>query len=100
MLSQSIDVVAILLGRDSGWVAQRRNSGSIGFRKMLRSYAGHTVFGLVFAAAAYVVSPSLLLWMQPVVLGLTLAIPLAALTAHRGPGRVLRNLGLLRTPEE
>jgi membrane glycosyltransferase len=100
MLSQSIDVVAILLGRDSGWVAQRRNGGGIGLREMLRSYARHTVFGLVFAAAAYVVSPSLLLWMMPVVLGLSLAIPLAALTAHRGPGLVLRNLGLLRTPEE
>jgi membrane glycosyltransferase len=100
MLSQSIDVVAILLGRDSGWVAQRRNGGGIGLREMLRSYARHTVFGLVFAAAAYVVSPSLLLWMLPVVLGLSLAIPLAVLTAHRGPGLVLRNLGLLRTPEE
>ena len=38
--------------------------------------------------------------MLPVVLGLALAIPLAALTAKRGDGLALRRLGLLRIPEE
>ena len=46
------------------------------------------------------VSPSLAAWMSPVILGLVLAIPIVALTSARGPGVLLRKLGLLRIPEE
>lgn len=45
-------------------------------------------------------SPYLALWMLPVVLGLALAIFLAALTGQRRAGEALRRLGLLRIPEE
>jgi membrane glycosyltransferase len=38
--------------------------------------------------------------MLPVVLGLALAIPLAAFSAATGPGEAFRRLGLLRIPEE
>jgi membrane glycosyltransferase len=48
--------------------------------------------------AAWLISPSLALWMSPVVLGLALAIPLVALTSRRD--RFLAPLGLLRIPEE
>jgi membrane glycosyltransferase len=55
---------------------------------------------VALGVGAWLVSPWLLAWMSPVVLGLALAIPLAALTARRGAGLGLRRLGLLRTPEE
>ncbi|MDJ0389356.1 glucans biosynthesis glucosyltransferase MdoH [Roseomonas sp. E05] len=100
MLTQSVDVAAILLGRDSGWNAQRRDDGSVPFGQVVRLYWRHTLFGLIFGAAAWLVSPYLALWMSPVVLGLALAIPLAALTARRDVGLGLRRLGLLLTPEE
>jgi membrane glycosyltransferase len=100
MLSQSVAVADILMARDSGWKTQRRENGHIAFGELSRSYAGHTVFGLAFAATAYLISPFLFLWMLPVVVGLTLAIPLAFLTAQAGWGQALRNLGLLQIPEE
>jgi membrane glycosyltransferase len=100
MLTQSVDVVAILLGRDSGWKTQRRDDGQIPFRDMARGYARHTAFGIAFGAAADLVSHFLFLWMLPVVIGLALAVPLAAWTAERRPGLALRRLGLLRIPEE
>ncbi|MFT8243992.1 glucans biosynthesis glucosyltransferase MdoH [Roseomonas sp. BN140053] len=100
MLTQSVDVLSILLGRDSGWQAQRRDDGSLGWREVVRLYWPHTLFGLAFGIAAYLVSPFLALWMLPVVLGLALAIPLAALTARAGIGLGLRRLGLLLIPEE
>ena len=100
MLTQSVDVAAILLGRDSGWNAQRRDDGSVPLGQVARLYWRHTLFGLAFGAAAWLVSPYLALWMSPVVLGLALAIPLAALTARRDLGLGLRRLGLLLTPEE
>nr|WP_207553671.1 glucans biosynthesis glucosyltransferase MdoH [Pseudoroseomonas deserti] len=100
MLTQSVDVIAILMGRDSGWNAQKRDDGSVPFGQVVRLYWKHTLFGLVFGGAAWLVSPYLALWMSPVVIGLALAIPLAAWTARRGLGVGLRRLGLLLTPEE
>ena len=100
MLTQSAAVVSILSGRDGGWQPQRRDDGAIPLRDTARQYRAHTVIGLLLGGASYLVSPSLLLWMLPVVLGLALAIPLAALTARHGAGLALRRIGLLRTPEE
>jgi membrane glycosyltransferase len=100
MLNQSVDVVSILLGRDSGWNAQQREDGSVPFREALRLYWKHTFFGCVFGGAAWLVSPYLALWMLPVILGLALAVPLASWTGRRGAGDALRRLGLLLIPEE
>jgi membrane glycosyltransferase len=94
MLTQTIDVAAILLGRDSGWNAQRRGDGAIPARETRRLYRRHTVLGLALGALAALISVSLALWMLPVVLGLALAIPLALLTGRRSQS------GLLRTPED
>jgi membrane glycosyltransferase len=100
MLTQTIDVVAILLGRDSGWHAQRRDDGSVPWRDTIRLYRRHTLLGILLGGGAWAVSASLALWMLPVVLGLALSVPLAALTARRDLGLALRRLGLLLTPEE
>jgi membrane glycosyltransferase len=100
MLTQSIDVVAILLGRDSGWNAQRRDDGGIPLRDVLRLYRRHTILGVLLGIGAWAVSPYLALWMLPVVIGLALAVPLAALTGRRSWGVGLRRIGLLRIPEE
>ena len=100
MLTQSLDVFAILLGRDSGWNAQRRDDGSIPLGTVARLYAWHTAFGLALAVSAFLVSPYLLAWMSPVVIGQALAIPLALLTSSAVIGVGLRRLGLLRIPEE
>jgi membrane glycosyltransferase len=94
MLTQTIDVVAILLGRDSGWNAQRRDDGAVPARETRRLYRRHTVLGLLLGGVAWAVSLSLALWMLPVVLGLALAIPMALLTGRRCGS------GLLRTPED
>jgi membrane glycosyltransferase len=100
MLIQTTAVAGILAGRDSGWNTQRRDDGRVPLAEVWASYWRYMVFGLILAAAAWAVSPSLFLWMTPVLLGLTLAVPLAGLTANRGPGQFLGRLGLLRIPEE
>jgi membrane glycosyltransferase len=100
MLNQSLTVMAALAGRDVGWNVQRRDDGALPWAEVARGYAWHTLFGILLAVAAYAVSWSLFLWMTPVILGLLLSIPLAALTADAGMGRGLRRLGLLLVPEE
>ncbi|MBP0445190.1 glucans biosynthesis glucosyltransferase MdoH [Roseomonas sp. SSH11] len=100
MLTQSVDVVSILRGKDSGWSAQTRDDGSLPLRAVARLYWRHTAFGIAFGIAAFLVSPYLAAWMSPVVIGLAMAIPLAAWTARRGAGQALRRAGLLLIPEE
>lgn len=100
MLMQSAAVLGIVTGRDAGWKAQRRDDGSIPFRELARRHRTHTVCGVVLAVVAYTVSPVLLAWMAPVVLGLVLAIPVSAATGWPALGKAVRRLGLLTTPEE
>jgi len=100
MLIQSSSVTGILLGRDSGWSAQRRDDGSLPLRDVMRRYVWHTLFGLLLAFAAYEVSFSLFAWMTPVIIGLILAIPLVQWSASPRVGRALRRWKILLTPEE
>ncbi|MGE0723793.1 MAG: glucans biosynthesis glucosyltransferase MdoH [Alphaproteobacteria bacterium] len=99
MLIQSAGVVAILRGRDGGWHAQRRDAAGVDWADAVQNYGPATAFGAVLGIVAYAVSPPLLLWLSPVVLGLSLAIPVAVLSASPG-ARALRRIGLLATPEE
>lgn len=94
MLTQTVDVTAILLGRDAGWSVQQREDGRMPISAIVRLYWRHTALGVALGGIAWAVSLSLALWMLPVVLGLALAIPLALLTRRRWSG------GLLRTAEE
>lgn len=98
MLTQSVDVVSILLGRDAGWQTQQRDHSKLRLREVVRLYWRHTAVGLLLGIASWLVSPFLALWMLPVTLGLLLAVPLVALTAR--PARLLRRLRLLSIPEE
>jgi membrane glycosyltransferase len=95
MLTQSIDVTAILAGRDSGWNVQQREGGVVPASAIARLYWRHVLLGVVLGGVAWLVSPYLALWMLPVVLGLVLAIVLAVWT-----GRRVDHAILLRTPEE
>jgi membrane glycosyltransferase len=95
MLTQTIDVVAILVGHDGGWSVQRREGGVVQKAQTVRLYRRHTVVGVLLGGLAWLVSPYLALWMLPVVLGLALAIPLSLITSRHSERGFL-----LRTPEE
>jgi len=90
----------VLRGRDSGWQVQRRDDGSLTWSELMGRFGKLTLVGVMLGAAAYAVSLSLLLWMTPVIVGLLLAMPLAAMTARADIGRRLRKAGLLLIPEE
>ena len=100
MVVQSGGVIGILTGRDAGWQPQRRDDGSVPLSDTLRRYAVQMVLGAVLAITAWLIAVPLFYWMLPVILGLVLAVPIAATTARRDVGAAFARLGLLRTPEE
>ncbi len=100
MLLQSRHVAEILLGADSGWKTQRRDDGGIPLAEVIRHHWQHAAIGALMAVAAYVISPAILAWMAPTLLGLALAVPLSWLSGSLEAGLWLKKLGLLLIPEE
>ena len=100
MLFTSLSVTFVILGREITWGSQRRDAGGIDWAGILRAHAWHTAVGLVAGEITYRIQPSFFWWTLPVTLGLVFSVPISALLAHEGLGRLLERLGLFRTPPE
>jgi membrane glycosyltransferase len=82
MLTQTRFVIDILRGKDSGWLAQKREVEHAPLRDVIRRYSGHTAAGLFLCVGTFLISPHVCLWLSPVWLGLILAIPVAYFSSH------------------
>jgi membrane glycosyltransferase len=100
MLIQTEHVFSILTGRDSEWVAQRRQAEVISWRESAHFHWKHMVIGILLGITAFLLSPTLLAWLSPTVAGLVLAIPLSKASGSVRLGQWFSNVGLLRIPEE
>ena len=100
MLIQAGHVMHFVFGLDTGWDPQRRDDGSIPLRDIVRRHRDHVALGLLSLVAGLTISPSLVAWMSPTIIGLILAILLSWGTGRRDVGIALRKAGLLLTPEE
>jgi len=100
MLSHTRSLVEVIAGRDSGWAAQARDASGSDLRQAVRLHAADTILGVTLIFVTLLAAPHDLMWMAPVVLGLTLAIPLTMALASSRVARLARELGLLLVPEE
>ena len=100
MILQSTAIMSILLGRDSGWNAQRRDDGTMPLKYIMQYHFWHMVIGIVGAITCSYISLNLLLWMSPLLSGLILSGFLSALTARRDLGQFIRDLKIFVIPEE
>jgi membrane glycosyltransferase len=100
MVVQTQHVIEILTGRDSGWNAQRRRTDATAWSEAARIHWVHGVIGVLIGVIAYLISPTLLLWLTPTLAGLLLAIPLSKMSGSVRVGKLMHALGILRTPEE
>src|ERR1700719_1124695 len=100
MMVQSRHVFEVFMGRDSGWKPQRRDGSSTSWGDAWEFHKRHMLLSCMTAAVVYVLSPSLLAWLSPALLGLFLAVPLSRASGSEALGRTLSRIGLLRTPEE
>ncbi|HMD72936.1 MAG TPA: glucans biosynthesis glucosyltransferase MdoH [Steroidobacteraceae bacterium] len=100
MLIQSRYVFEIFMGRDSGWKAQRRESGGSSWIEAWSFHKKHVLVSCVTAAIIWYLSPALLAWVSPALLGLFLSVVLSRASGSVTIGRALARVALLRTPEE
>lgn len=100
MLVHTGAIVSILIGRDSGWKPQRRDDGGVPLRSLIIRHRWHVLTGVALLLAASLDSWVLVAWLAPALLGLILAVPISGITGSNRVGRIVRRMGLLRTPEE
>jgi membrane glycosyltransferase len=100
MLIQSRHVAEVILGRDSGWKAQRRDAGGSSWQEAWDFHKKHMLASCVTAVIVWFLSPALLAWVSPALLGLFLSVPLSRISGSTSIGRALSRVALLRTPEE
>jgi membrane glycosyltransferase len=100
MMVQSRHVFEVFMGHDSGWKPQRRDSGGTTWTDAWLFHKRHMLLSCVTAVIVYFLSPSLLAWVSPALLGLFLAVPLSRASGSVSLGTALSRIALLRTPEE
>ena len=100
MLVQSRHVMEVFMGRDSGWKPQRRDGGSTTWGDAWEFHKRHTLLSCMTAAIVYFLSPALLAWVSPALVGLVFAVPLSRASGSTSLGLVLSKIALLRIPEE
>jgi membrane glycosyltransferase len=100
LVIHSRHVYEILTGRDSGWGPQRRDHGETLWIDAWRRHRWHMACGLGIAIVAWLISPMILAWLSPTLVGMLLAVPLSKLSGSARAGAALRRAGLLVTPEE
>src|SRR5260221_9101438 len=61
---------------------------------------GHIFLGWGPSVIVWFLSPPLLAWLSPALLGLFLSVPLSRASGSESLGRILSKLALLRTPDE
>src|SRR6202790_7605 len=100
MLIQSRHVFEVFMGRDSGWKPQRRDGGGTTWPDAWHYHKRHMLVSCLTAVIVWFLSPPLLAWLSPALLGLFLSVPLSRASGSVSLGRILSRLALLRTPEE
>jgi membrane glycosyltransferase len=100
MLIQCRHVFEVFMGKDSGWKPQRRDSGGTTWSDAWHYHKRHMLLSCMTAVIVWFLSPPLLAWLSPALLGLLLAVPLSRASGSESLGKVLAKLALLRTPEE
>ena len=91
MLTQTSAVIEILLGKDLGWSAQRRDGEVPEFAQLFHFHFWHVAVGAIIAIACAMASVYVLAWMSPIILGLVLSAPISYVTS-RPPGPVVARL--------
>ncbi len=100
MLYHSRYVVLTLLGREAGWKTQQRDEAATPWREALAQHGPGALLGALWALIVYKLDPDYLPWILPIVVALVTAPLLSKLSSHVAVGRLLKRIGLFRTPAE
>jgi len=100
MLFHTKFILFTLLGKKVEWVTQQRGAVGSGWKEAVTAHGDQTLLCLVWLVGAYFVKPWLALVLLPVLGPVLISIPVSVWSSRPGPGKWLRKLRILATPEE
>ncbi|MFO1351379.1 MAG: hypothetical protein U1F68_12190 [Gammaproteobacteria bacterium] len=100
MVFHALFLAAIFSGNAITWQPQARGSRALTLIDAARNLKLQSILGGMIALLVAVAAPAQWVWYLPLLMGLLLAAPLAALSSRADLGRFLRARGLLLTPAE
>jgi len=100
MIFHSKFVFSILAGRQVGWKTQQREGVGTSWLEALRFHGTGMLLGVIWSAAVLLTNPAFVWWLTPILVALTLSVPLSVWTSRPSVGERFQQLGLLLTPEE
>lgn len=93
-------VWSILTGRGVGWDAQTRQADGTSWQEAARRHTFATLVGMLWAVVAFRIGGNFAAWMSPILIGMSFAIPLSALTSRSRLGGLPFSGRIFVTPEE
>ena len=100
MFYHSYFVISVLIGHQVKWEAQTREGRMVPWKVAISKAATMTVLALIWGGATFYYTPSLFLWLLPVLTGMGFAAPIIRLTSSPGFGRACRKAGVFVIQEE
>ncbi|EHA13776.1 glucans biosynthesis glucosyltransferase MdoH [Halomonas sp. HAL1] len=100
MLFHTRFVLTSVMGWAVQWRSPSRENSDTTWGDAIRAHWTQTLIGAVWAAGVYVMEPTFLWWLSPIVVALMLSIPVSALSSRVSLGQLSFQKRLFRIPEE
>lgn len=100
MFYHSYFVLSVLVGHQVKWEAQAREGRMVPWRVAISKSITMTILALIWAGTTFYYTPSLFLWLLPVLTGMVFAAPIIRLSSSPGFGRLCRRIGIFVIQEE
>ncbi|QJQ96988.1 glucans biosynthesis glucosyltransferase MdoH [Halomonas sp. PA5] len=100
MLFHTRFVLTALLGGTIQWRSPSRDNTATTWGDALRNHGAQTLLGAAWATGVYLMEPTFLWWMSPIVVALMLSIPVSVFSSRVSLGRRCQHARLFRIPEE
>ncbi|WP_053096239.1 glucans biosynthesis glucosyltransferase MdoH [Frateuria defendens] len=93
-------VNAAFLGWKVVWKSPPREDSQTTWGEAIRRHGVQTLFAAAWGVAVYLLNPTLLAWMSPIIGSLLLAVPVSVYSSRLSLGRACKRQGLFLIPEE
>lgn len=93
-------VIAAFLGWKFHWKSPQRDDDATPWSEAASKHGGQTILGLVWAGLIVSLDPSFLWWIAPIIIAMTLSIPVSVITSRSKLGMAYRARNLFLIPEE
>jgi membrane glycosyltransferase len=100
MLFHTRFVLTSVMGWAVQWRSPSRENSDTTWGDAIRAHWTQTLIGAVWAAGVYMMEPTFLWWLSPIVVALMLSIPVSALSSRVSLGQLSFQKRLFRIPEE